>query len=118
MQEQQDSIQNDKLFLDAIVRGDIEVVRTYLKDETFNPAAEDNKAFELAVEKGHYEITQLLLNDLRVDPAANKKKAIVLANQNKKNIKILELLVFNDRANPDPIDSFLWAVGGGHTKLV
>lgn len=117
MQDPHDSTQNNSQFIDAIERNDVESVKIFLEDATFNPGADDNKAFQLATEKGHIDIIKLLLNDERVDPAANKKNAIVLANKNK-NIEVLNLLVYNDRANPNPSDSFLWAVGQGHAELV
>ncbi len=62
--------------LEAVRKGNTDIVRLLLVDGRADPTAEDNHCVEMAAAEGHAGVLRLLLDDSRVDPAARDNSAI------------------------------------------
>ena len=49
---------------------------TFVKDQSMDPAEDNNFAIRRAAQNGHVDVVRLLLADARVDPAAHDNEAI------------------------------------------
>jgi hypothetical protein len=81
-------------FGDAIRYNKIDIIKSFLKDQTFNPSFDDNYPIRLASRLNHIEIIELLLKDPRVDPT--DKESISLSYAAYYNYEDLFLMLIKD----------------------
>jgi ankyrin repeat protein len=126
------SVAENQALINASVGGYSEIVKLFLKDTRVNPADMDNQAIISASEYGNTEVVKMLLKDKRVNPSARDNEAfnkvlrslmtqhiindprnsILIAitgirSDGKMNeyIKVVELLLTDNRTNPFAVDS-------------
>jgi ankyrin repeat protein len=87
------------LFLsNACLNGDLERVKSLLKDYHVDPSLEKSKALRRASKRGHLSIVKFLLEDPRVDPCANCNEAILSAISGN-HFSIVKILLEDSRVN-------------------
>lgn len=106
-------------FIEACKNGDINAVKLFLNDKTFDPNPRNNAAIYWAIKIGHLEIVQLLLNDPRIDPFVFDNIAIRWAS-NYGRLEVVRLLLSDHRVDPTTRKNYSirWALHRGYVNVV
>lgn len=59
-------INNEKIFMLALLHGNVDIIKLLLEDQTINPSMDNNYAIRYASYYGHSELTNVLLEYERV----------------------------------------------------
>jgi ankyrin repeat protein len=84
------------LFLEAVSRGNFEMVNKLLQDPRTNPAFSRNRAIYVAVNNGDIRVVERLLQHPLVDPSAEDNRALLMASRNN-DVAMVELLLRNEK---------------------
>jgi len=84
----------------ACLKGNIEIVKEFLKDNRFDPSNLNNYAIQVACLKGYVEIVKELLKDKRVDPSALENEALQNASK-KGHVEVVRELLKDNRVDPN-----------------
>jgi hypothetical protein len=105
--------------LQAVRRGNLNVVNTILEDPRINPADDGNCAIGLASFMGHLLIVNRLLEDSRVDPSIRESCTIGFASRGG-HLAVVNRLLQDHRINPAGDDNYAirFACYGGHLDVV
>jgi ankyrin repeat protein len=116
------------IFLEACKKGADKIVKSFLKDPSFNPTNPNltrNAGLIIACEEGNEEVTKLLLNDGRMDPTNDSKTLLELASRHlDKNLvtflledERVQLEAERDRWGHE-ISLLRWACANGNVGLI
>lgn len=107
-------IEIEKEFKEAVKKGDLEKVKSMLKD--VDPSLDDNYAIGCASRYGYLPIVDLLLEDPRVDPSSQNNFCIVWASSNG-HLSTVERLLKDPRVDPCN-HSIIYASINGHLDVI
>lgn len=116
----QEQIGEVTTLVNAIVAGNIDIVKVILQLDTIDPGADDNIALITAITEGHVDIVRLLLTTDGVDASAEENVIMgIAANQNNEEIMeaLLELVPTLD-PGADDNDAIIEASKSGFTEVV
>lgn len=91
-------------FIDACKNGDVETVKCFLADYTFDPSTDKNLAIQKASIMGHVEVVRLLLTDSRVNPTDRNDSAIRWASYTG-HTEVVKLLLQDPRVDPSKVET-------------
>lgn len=105
-----------KKFQMAVENRNIEKIKMFLSNPSFNPAAQNNQAFHWACRNGHLEIVNVLLDDKRIVPD-NETFLFTCRNG---HIDVVKRLLADPRIDPTYENNLaiIWAGSSGHPEIV
>jgi hypothetical protein len=89
----------NKVFVEATRNGNLDVVKTLLKNPRVDPSFQHQLPLKVAISEGYSDIVKILLKDPRVDPSAQDQTFIGIA-ASFGFLKIVKMLLKDPRVDP------------------